>query len=88
MASVRLRASGADLALLRAYEASLPSLLIVSVVEIVEGAAEAPIEVTVEKAAGAKCERCWRIVPEVSSESGREGLCGRCVDALSEPVAR
>ena len=34
-----------------------------------------------------KCDRCWRYVPRVSSEPGREGLCDRCVEALGEPVA-
>jgi isoleucyl-tRNA synthetase len=88
LASVRLTASGADLALLRQYEASLPALLIVSHVDIAEGATGSPVAVSVGKASGAKCERCWRIVSEVSGESGREGLCSRCVDALAEPVAR
>jgi isoleucyl-tRNA synthetase len=88
MAAVRLTASGADLALLRSHAESLPSLLIVSGVDVVEGPADGALAVAVEKAAGVKCERCWRIVPAVSGESGREGLCDRCVDALAAPVAR
>jgi isoleucyl-tRNA synthetase len=36
---------------------------------------------------GVTCERCWRIVPSVSHDAEREGLCDRCVDALAEPVA-
>ena len=41
----------------------------------------------VRKADGVKCERCWRIVPSVASDAGREGLCNRCVEALAEPVS-
>ena len=43
--------------------------------------------VAVERAAGTKCERCWRYVPEVSAEPDRTGLCPRCVEALAEPVS-
>jgi isoleucyl-tRNA synthetase len=42
--------------------------------------------VTVTRADGTKCERCWRIVPAVSADPGRAGLCPRCVDALAEAV--
>jgi isoleucyl-tRNA synthetase len=44
------------------------------------------LTVAVEKAPGVKCERCWRFVPSVRSESDSAGLCDRCVDALAEPV--
>jgi isoleucyl-tRNA synthetase len=84
-AEVRLTASGDDLALLRKYEAQLPMLFIVSAASVAEGAGE--LAVTVSKADGVKCERCWRIVAAVSSEGEREGLCDRCADALSAPVA-
>ena len=43
--------------------------------------------VTVDRATGTKCERCWRYVPEVSQDAERAGLCRRCVDALAEPVS-
>jgi isoleucyl-tRNA synthetase len=42
--------------------------------------------VTIERAGGVKCERCWRIVPAVSSEPVSAGLCDRCQDALAETV--
>jgi len=87
-AAVRLGASGSDLALLRAYAEHLPSLFIVSHVEIAESAGGSSLAVEVSRASGAKCERCWRVVPVVSRESGREGLCDRCVDALATPVGR
>ncbi len=53
--------------------------------------------ITIARASGVKCERCWRIVPAVSSEPEWAGLCDRCqapwlperhVDnAIDEPVA-
>ncbi|QQR69716.1 MAG: isoleucine--tRNA ligase [Alphaproteobacteria bacterium] len=36
--------------------------------------------VVVEKAVGEKCERCWRILPEVAAHPRH--VCGRCEDAL------
>jgi isoleucyl-tRNA synthetase len=87
-ARVTLTASGETLALLRRYENSLPLLLIVSQVDVREGAAGAPLHVEAAKADGVKCERCWRMVPSVTRDAGREGLCARCVDALAEPVGR
>jgi isoleucyl-tRNA synthetase len=38
--------------------------------------------VSVARADGEKCQRCWRIVPEVSREHDTEGLCDRCVAAV------
>ena len=37
------------------------------------------------RAGGVKCGRCWRYVPAVSG-GDPAGLCGRCVDALSEAM--
>jgi isoleucyl-tRNA synthetase len=47
---------------------------------------EAEARVTIERAGGVKCERCWRYVPEVSSDREWAGLCGRCQTALAEPI--
>jgi isoleucyl-tRNA synthetase len=40
------------------------------------------ISVVFEKAEGDKCQRCWKILPDVGSHS-HAGLCGRCDTALS-----
>jgi isoleucyl-tRNA synthetase len=91
MAAIRIRASGADLDVLRRFEPSLPTIFIVSevAVEPDETAAAQPdqadataVQVEVRRSTGTKCERCWRYVPSVSSE----GLCERCVTALAERV--
>ena len=87
-ARVTLEASGAALALLRAYEADLPMLFITSQASIkeVEGDGTQPVNVGVARADGVKCQRCWRYVPEVSAEPAFEGICSRCVDALASVV--
>ena len=43
-------------------------------------------EVTIERAGGVKCERCWRYVAAVSRDPEWEGLCERCQDALAETI--
>ena len=42
--------------------------------------------ITIERAGGVKCERCWRYVTSVSSDPAWEGLCERCQGALAEPI--
>ena len=37
-------------------------------------------EVSITKAKGAKCDRCWKTLPEVSEETG---LCNRCADGVA-----
>jgi isoleucyl-tRNA synthetase len=86
-ARLTIEASGDDLARLRRYEADLPTLFIVSEVVLREGGGDGPPRFAAERATGVKCDRCWRYVPSVSSESGREGLCDRCVNALGAPIA-
>jgi isoleucyl-tRNA synthetase len=41
------------------------------------------VQVTIERADGTKCERCWRYVGTVSTELASAGLCERCQDALA-----
>jgi isoleucyl-tRNA synthetase len=40
------------------------------------------IAVTVELASGEKCQRCWRVLPEVTTIAAHPDLCGRCADAV------
>jgi isoleucyl-tRNA synthetase len=88
-AKVVLSATPDELALLERYLRELPMLFIVSDVELrpaptaVEANTAARPRVTIERAGGVKCERCWRYVPAVSSDPQWAGLCSRCQDALS-----
>jgi isoleucyl-tRNA synthetase len=90
-AKVVIAAPQAELALLERYARDLPMLFIVSEVELRplhadETTGDAAPQVTIERAGGIKCERCWRYVPSISKEPEFAGICERCVDALSEAV--
>jgi isoleucyl-tRNA synthetase len=90
-ARVIIAGAGETAELLERYRDFLATLFGVSEVEL-KPQVPTPkptdgVEVNVERAAGTKCERCWRYVPSVSSEPDRTGLCQRCVEALAEPVS-
>jgi isoleucyl-tRNA synthetase len=91
-AKVVVSATIAELAQLEPYARQLPMLFIVSEVELrpapvdVEAHTEARPRVTIERAVGVKCERCWRYVRAVSTDPAWAGLCDRCQDALAETV--
>ncbi|MBO9410006.1 MULTISPECIES: isoleucine--tRNA ligase [unclassified Ruegeria] len=40
------------------------------------------VAVVFEKAEGAKCQRCWKILPDVGRHA-HDGVCGRCDEALA-----
>ncbi len=63
--------------------AELRELLNVSQLEVHERDAGATVEVTVEKAAGEKCERCWHWETDVGQSSEHPTLCSRCVEAVT-----
>jgi len=54
--------------------------------EIPEGAFTLPevegVGVRIHLAEGEKCQRCWKVLPEVGSVSAHPDLCGRCADAV------
>ena len=88
-AKVVLSAPPSELAALAPHRADLPMLFIVSEVELRPGPAGADgpsPQVTIERAGGMKCERCWRYVRSISSEPAWAGLCERCQDALAETI--
>jgi len=92
-AKVVIAAPHADLALLERYVRQLPMLFIVSEVELRplhadETGPDAAPQVTIARAGGVKCERCWRYVKSVSSDPAWTGICDRCQDALAEPASR
>ncbi|HXH06315.1 MAG TPA: isoleucine--tRNA ligase [Vicinamibacterales bacterium] len=85
-ARVELRAAGAQAVLLERYRDVLPTLFIVSEVEIVRDEEAATLGVTVRRADGVRCPRCWRVVPGLVAAADGE-LCARCVEALAQAVA-
>jgi isoleucyl-tRNA synthetase len=90
-AKVVIQADKSQLAFLERYARDLPMLFIVSEVELKQAPPDASDgetrpHVTIERAGGVKCERCWRYVPAVSTDPAWAGLCERCQEALAETV--
>jgi isoleucyl-tRNA synthetase len=86
-AHVTLRASGDLFPLLEEYQAELAALFIVSEVSIgkAPAAGEPDLTITVGRASGTKCERCWKYRPDVGSGDARyPGACAACAEALTE----
>jgi isoleucyl-tRNA synthetase len=89
-AAVTLRGPANALAPLRALEAegrvfpgNLANLFIVSAVRLEE--AETPLAAGVERAPGAKCERCWTFSAGVGTLEQHPGVCERCASVLARP---
>ena len=67
----------------QANQDALRELLNVSQLKITP-TAEAALTVSVSKAAGEKCERCWHWETDVGSHPEHPTICGRCVKAVQE----
>jgi isoleucyl-tRNA synthetase len=70
----------------------LAEIAITSDAELIEGevpegaftlADVAGVGVVPAMADGEKCERCWRVLPEVGSNPEAPGVCDRCADAVA-----
>jgi isoleucyl-tRNA synthetase len=73
-ASLTVGASHADAALMASVD--FPELAIVSEVHVlIDPELESGVRVSTDKSHNAKCERCWRYLPDVAEDTG---LCGRC----------
>ncbi len=47
----------------------------------------ADIGVRVSPATGERCERCWRVLPEVGQVPGHADLCRRCAEVIDSGAA-
>ncbi len=90
-AKVRLGTDSDLRPLLENYRATLPTLFIVSQVELstdsMAGAYESQLpglKVRIEKAAGRKCARCWNYSERVGEDTHYPTVCERCSAALKE----
>ena len=79
-AKVKLSASGEKLEFLKKAENELCAAFIVSEVEILENNGD--LEISIEKAEGEKCERCWTISKTVGANENHPTLCSRCCNNL------
>jgi len=67
--------------LLRRYEKFLDELFIVSQIRLEE--VDSPeLAISVAKAEGGRCPRCWRWFPELENGVENEQLCPRCAEAI------
>jgi isoleucyl-tRNA synthetase len=90
-ARVVLHAEGDLAARLETYREFLPTLFIVSQVELsaeaLGGTAECQVpglQVKIERAAGEKCHRCWNFSEQVGKDARYPQVCERCSAALKE----
>lgn len=88
-AKVTLTCDGELYDFVRSVEKELPAVFIVSKVQVQKGSAGGfkgeevdGMFVTVEKADGEKCERCWTYEESVGSDSEHPTLCARCAAIL------
>jgi isoleucyl-tRNA synthetase len=84
-ARVRLSANGDLMPLLEQYARELAGLFIVSQVTL-EAAAGGELGVTVERAEGTKCERCWKYTTDVGSDARFPTICAACAAAVNETL--
>jgi isoleucyl-tRNA synthetase len=82
-AAVRIGASGEDLRILLHSKEELPSIFIVSQVEVSE---EEGLKIVVERAKGRKCIRCWNISESVGKDTVHSQICSRCVEVIKEEI--
>ena len=80
-AEVDLTVTAEDAFLADMDAAALADVLIVSQVRVDVGAAQS---VTVRPAGGAKCLRCWKVLPTVGSDAGHPELCPRCAAVVKK----
>ncbi len=88
--NVVLRSKNGMLDLLKKYARQLPTLFIVSQVEVAQPEGDAPADgpqpfsVQVLRADGKKCERCWNYSVHVGENERYPTVCERCTVALGE----
>ena len=71
--------------LLKEYARELPGLFIVSQVDLRNHASEG-VEVSVERASGIKCERCWKYTEDTGTVAAFPTICGACAAAVQEII--
>ena len=88
-AKVELFAQGELYDFLKSVEADLPEIFITSSVTVSNGEGEVKgdvegLSVTVLKADGEKCERCWKFSSTVGSDAEHPTLCAHCASVMKE----
>lgn len=84
-AYVVIEANHEEYEFLTRYESDLPSLCIVSAVDVRRSPDFIPapgVRMAVQKATWQKCERCWNYRPSVGQDRSHPTLCDRCLEAI------
>ncbi|HVS80497.1 MAG TPA: isoleucine--tRNA ligase [Pyrinomonadaceae bacterium] len=82
-AAVEMTASGKTLELLERYADELRYIFIISQISLSK-ADTGDVRVTIGRADGQKCDRCWNYSTRVGESSRYPTVCERCVEALNE----
>jgi isoleucyl-tRNA synthetase len=88
-ARLKLSANGDLFPLLEQYAAELPGLFIVSQVDVDRlkaGDAAEGLGVTVERASGQKCERCWKYTDDTGADPRFPTVCAACGCSIEETL--
>ncbi len=88
-ASVTLYADGELYDFLKSVENELPEIFITSYVTVEKGEGEVKgdvegLSVTISKAQGEKCERCWKYSDTVGNCAEHPTLCAHCAEVMKE----
>jgi len=78
-AAVRLLVPPSMVALLSSRQELLPTLFIVSQVEMAGSESQKEVAVEVSRAAGGKCARCWNYRDSVGADAAHPEICDRCL---------
>ena len=82
-ARVQLTADAELYPLLEKYAGDLPGLFIVSQVDVRNHAKEG-VDVSIARALGTKCERCWKYTEDVGNDAQLPTVCAACASAVRE----
>jgi isoleucyl-tRNA synthetase len=69
---------------LQGFGPELREIFIVSQVALEQDGAAAEMTVTVGRAEGAKCQRCWMYDTSVGTEKGHPEICRRCFQTIAD----
>ena len=86
-AKVTLYADGELKEFLESIKGALPEIFIVSAVEVADGEGEVKgdvegLSLSVSKAEGEKCERCWKFTRNIGSNAAHPTLCADCAKTM------
>ena len=82
-AHVSIKAPQSQLGLLKKYEKDMPCLFIVSSVEV-DAHDKDEVSVSISRAEGEKCQRCWNYSTHVGTSTDFPDFCQRCEDVVQE----